>query len=74
MDRRAEHLVEQGWPSGRASASPSPQPDRHAAPRVEALGEKLAAETGQPFNRAAAANMSPAPIASASRSPPAASP
>jgi hypothetical protein len=39
--------------SGTASASPSPQPDRHAAPReLDALGEKLAAETGQPFNRA----------------------
>jgi hypothetical protein len=41
---------------------------------LDALGDKLATETGRRSPARAAANMSPAPIASASRSPPAASP
>jgi type IV secretory pathway VirD2 relaxase len=74
MDRRAEHLVEQGSPSAGPARHLRPQPDRHAARReLEALARSSPPRPASPSTRAAA-NMSPAPIASASRSPPAASP
>ncbi|MFG1433330.1 DUF3363 domain-containing protein [Xanthobacter sp. V2C-8] len=54
MSARAEHLVEQGIAarSGQRIAFSRNLIDTLRRREVDALGEKLAAETGQPFNRA----------------------
>lgn len=54
LDRRAEHLVEQGFAerSGRRVIFTRNLIDTLRARELEALGEKLSAEIGQPFNRA----------------------
>ena len=54
LDARAEHLVEQGFAerSGRRVIFKRNLIDTLRARELEALGEKLSAETGQPFNRA----------------------
>jgi type IV secretory pathway VirD2 relaxase len=56
MQRRAEQLVDQGLAERRAQGIVFSQNLIGALRRreVEALGERLAAETGQPFNQAAA--------------------
>ena len=55
LDRRAEHLVEQGFAErgGQRVIFTRNLIDTLRARELEALGEKLAAETGQSFNRAA---------------------
>jgi len=55
MERRAEYLVEQGLAErhGQRVAFSRNLIDTLRNRDLEALGEKLAAETGQPFNRAA---------------------
>ncbi len=54
LDRRAEHLIEQGLAdrNGQRVTFARNLIDTLRARELEALGEKLAAETGQPFNRA----------------------
>ena len=54
LDRRAEHLIEQGLADRNAQRVTFARNliDTLRARELEALGEKLAAETGQPFNRA----------------------
>ena len=54
MDRRAEHLVEQGFAErhGQRVNFTRNLIGTLRSRELEALGEKLAAETGQPFNRA----------------------
>jgi len=54
LDRRAEHLIEQGLAdrNGQRITFARNLIDTLRARELEALGEKLAAETGQPFNRA----------------------
>jgi type IV secretory pathway VirD2 relaxase len=54
MSRRAEHLVEQGFAerNGTRVAFTRNLIDTLRNRELETLGEKLAAETGQPFNRA----------------------
>ena len=54
LDRRAEHLVEQGLAerSGQRISFNRNLIDTLRRREVDALGEKLATETGQPFNRA----------------------
>ena len=54
LDRRAEHLIEQGFAerSGRRVIFTRNLIDTLRARELEALGEKLSAEIGQPFNRA----------------------
>jgi type IV secretory pathway VirD2 relaxase len=56
MERRAEHLVERGFAerNGPRVTFTRNLIDALRARELEALGEKLAAETGQPFNRAGA--------------------
>jgi type IV secretory pathway VirD2 relaxase len=55
MDRRAEHLIERGLAErqGRGVAFARNLIDTLRRREVEALGEKLAAETGRPFNPSA---------------------
>ena len=54
MDRRADHLVEQGFAErhGQRVTFSRNLIEKLRGRELEALGEKLAAETGQPFNRA----------------------
>jgi len=54
LDRRGEHLIEQGLAdrNGQRVTFARNLIDTLRARELEALGEKLAAETGQPFNRA----------------------
>ena len=54
MQRRADHLVEQGFGErhGQRTTFTPNLMDTLRRHELEALGEKLAAETGQPFNRA----------------------
>ncbi|OXE36194.1 MAG: type VI secretion protein [Phenylobacterium zucineum] len=54
LDRRAEHLIEQGLAdrNGQRVTFARNLIDTLRARELETLGEKLAAETGQPFNRA----------------------
>ncbi|MGP0104048.1 relaxase/mobilization nuclease domain-containing protein [Rhodoblastus sp.] len=54
MDRRADHLVEQGFAEryGQRVTFSRNLIEKLRGWELEALGEKLAAETGQPFNRA----------------------
>jgi type IV secretory pathway VirD2 relaxase len=54
LDRRAEHLVEQGLAErqGQRIVFSRNLTDTLRGRELEALGAKLAAETGQPFNRA----------------------
>lgn len=54
LDRRAEHLIEQGLAdrNGQRVTFARNLIDTLRARELEALGAKLAAETGQPFNRA----------------------
>ena len=54
MDRRAEHLVEQGFAErhGPRVTFSRNLIEKLRGRELEALGEKLAVETGQPFNRA----------------------
>ncbi|MFH1553509.1 MAG: DUF3363 domain-containing protein [Pseudomonadota bacterium] len=54
MEQRAEHLIEQGFAEkhGQRVTFARNLIDTLRARELEALGEKLAAETGQPFNRA----------------------
>lgn len=56
LDRRAEHLIEQGLAdrNGQRVTFARNLIDTLRARELETLGEKLAAETGQPFNRAGA--------------------
>ena len=77
MDRRAEHLIEQGLAErqGRGVIFSRNLIDTLRRREVDALGEKLGVRDRTAVRRALRpANMSPAPIGSASRSPPAASP
>lgn len=76
LDQRADHLIEQGFGErhGQRVTFSRNLIETLRGRELEALGEKLAAETGRPSTARAAVNMLPAPIASASRSPPAASP
>jgi hypothetical protein len=77
MDRRAEHLVSQGLAERQTRGVSFSRNliDTLRQREVEALGEKLATETGRQHRpRPQLASMWRAPIASASRSPPAASP
>lgn len=55
MERRAEHLVDQGLGERRGQSITFTRSLIETLRRreLEALGEKVAAETGQPFNRAA---------------------
>ncbi|WP_375786951.1 relaxase/mobilization nuclease domain-containing protein [Bradyrhizobium sp. Pha-3] len=55
MDARAEHLVEQGLAErqGRRVTFARSLIDTLRRRELDAIGEKLAADTGQPFNRAA---------------------
>ncbi len=55
MDRRAKHLIEQGLAErhGRSVIFARSLIDTLRRREVEALGEKLAAETGRPFSRSA---------------------
>jgi hypothetical protein len=54
LDRRAEHLIEQGLAdrNGQRVTFARNLIDTLRARELETLGEKLTAETGQPFNRA----------------------
>ena len=54
MERRADHLVEQGLAvrQGRSVVFARRLVDTLRRRELDALGEKLATETGQPFNRA----------------------
>ena len=54
MDRRADHLVEQGFAErhGQRVTFSRNLIEKLRGRELDALGEKLAAETGQPFNRA----------------------
>src|SRR5487761_2164739 len=54
MERRAEHLVEQGFAerNGPRITFARNLIETLRNREIETLGEKLAAETGQPFNRA----------------------
>ena len=54
LDARADHLVEQGFAerSGQRVTFSRNLIDTLRARELDALGEKLSAETGQPFNRA----------------------
>ncbi|MFN8994807.1 MAG: DUF3363 domain-containing protein, partial [Pseudomonadota bacterium] len=54
LDRRAEHLIEQGLAdrNGQRVTFARNLIDTLRTRELEALGEKLATETGQPFNRA----------------------
>ena len=54
MQRRADHLVEEGLAErqGRSVVFARRLVDTLRRRELDALGEKLAAETGQPFNRA----------------------
>jgi len=55
MDRRAEHLVEQGLAErhGQRVTFTRNLIDTLRRRELESVGEKLASETGRPFNRAA---------------------
>jgi hypothetical protein len=75
MEPRAQQLMEQGQVERQARGVVFSH-DLTGTLRcheVEALGERLAAETGRAFNAAAAGEYSPAPTGNASRSPPAVS-
>ena len=54
MDRRAEHLIEEGFVErqGRRTIFSRNLLDTLRRREVDTLGEKLAAQTGQPFQRA----------------------
>ncbi len=75
MDRRADQLVEQGLAErqARGIVFASGLIGTLRQREVEALGERLAAESGQPFNGAAAGEYVAGPTGSVSRSPLAAS-